>query len=116
MKARSKMATFKFIEPNTETIKKLQIAFEEADCTTQGAEEKIKAATHAIKLMLKESDSGQQRLCIKTLCKLIEYHAFDVMNTVNSLAEEAGANHVNETSRAAEKLIYAAARGEAANV
>lgn len=109
------MATFKFIEPTPETIKKFQTAFEDADCTTQGAEEKIKAATHAIKLMLKEPDSGERRLCIKTLCELIEHHAFDVMNTVNSLAEEAGANHVNLTSRAEETLIYAAARGETVN-
>lgn len=109
------MATFKFIEPTTDTIKKLQSAFNDADCVAQGAEEKIKAATHAIKLMLKEPDSGERRLCMKTLCEFIEHHSFDVMNAVNSFAEEAGANYVNETSRAEETLIYAAARGEKVN-
>ena len=104
------MADFKCIDPTPETVKTLQTALNEADYRAQGAEEKINAATHAIKLMLKGPDSGGQRLRIKTLCELIENQSFDVMNTINSLAEKAGAHYVDEISRKEEELMHAAAR------
>ena len=54
-----KMADIKYIEPTPANIERLQIAFNEADCIVQGADEKIQAATHHIKLMLGEPDSCQ---------------------------------------------------------
>ena len=104
------MADFKYIEPTAVNIKRLQIAFNEADCIAQGADEKIQAATAHIKLMLREPDSVWLREHIKTLCELIEHNSFDAINAVNSFAEDAGAHYVNEKSRIEETVIHAAAR------
>ena len=42
------MADFKYLEPTAVNTERLQIAFNEADCIVQGADEKIQAATHHI--------------------------------------------------------------------
>ena len=104
------MADIKYIEPTPANIERLQIAFNEADCIVQGADEKIQAATHHIKLMLGEPDSVWLREHIKTLCEQIETNSFDAMNAVNSFAEDAGAHYVNEKSRIEETVTHAAAR------
>lgn len=109
------MATFKFIEPSAAAITAMQNALNEADCIAQSAHEKIEAAVRSICLMLREPDSGSLRLHIKTLCELIDYHAFDATNTVNSIAEQHGANYIDERTRAEESLIHAAARKEQCN-
>ena len=104
------MADFKYIEPTPGNIKKLQIAFNEADCIVQGADEKIQAATHDVKLMLGEPDSVWQREHIKTLCELIEHSSFDAMNGVTSCGVDAGVQYVNEKSCIKETVIPEAAR------
>ena len=104
------MADFKYIEPTPGNIKKLQIAFNEADCIVQGADEKIQAATHDVKLMLGEPDSVWQREHIKTLCELIEHSSFDAMNTVNRFADDVGAHYLNKKSCLEVTVNYAALR------
>ena len=105
-----KMASFKNIELTPVNIKRLQIAFDEANCIAQRADENIQAATRDIKLMLKEPDNVWLREHIKTLCDVIEHNSFDAMNAVNSFAEDAGAHYVNEKSRIEETVTHAAAR------
>lgn len=109
------MPDFKFIEPSAAAIKELQTALNDVDCRAQDDGEKIRAAVYSILLALREPDSAQMRLHIKTLCDLIEYWMFGLMDTANGRAEDFGAHYINEIERAEASLIYAAASGEKTN-
>ena len=104
-----KMASFKNIELTPVSIKRLQIAFDEANCIAQSADENIQAATHDIKLMLLEPDNVWIREHIKTLCVLIEHNSFDAMSAVGSFVEDAGTPYANKKSSIGETVIYPAA-------
>lgn len=109
------MATFKFIEPSAAAITEMQLSLNDIDYFAQSAQQKIEAAARSICLMLREPDSGAMRVRIKTLCTLIEDKSFDVMNTVNSIAERHGANYIDEQARAEDSRICAAALAGAAS-
>ena len=104
-----KMASFKNIELTPVSIKRLRIAFDEANCIAQIADENIQAATHDIKLMLLEPDNVWIREHIKTLCVLIEHNSFDAISAVGSFAEDAGTPDANKKSSIGETVIYPAA-------
>ena len=105
-----KMASFKNIELAPVNITRLQIAFNEANCIAKRADENIQAATHDIKLMLREPDNVWLREHIKTLCELIEHNSLDAMNAVDFFAEDAGTPYPSKKSSIKENVIYPAAR------
>ena len=105
-----RMDSLKYIEIAPVNTKRLQIAFNEANCIAQLADENIQAASHDIKMLLDEPDSVWLREHIKTLCELIEHNSCDAMNAVNSFAEDAGAHYVNKKSRLEKTVIHADAR------
>ena len=104
-----KMASFKNIELTPVNIKRLQIAFDEANCIAQSADENIQAATHDIKLMLLEPDNVWIREHIKTLCVLIEHNSSAAMNAVGSFAAGEDTPYANKISSIEAMVIYPAA-------
>ena len=105
-----RMDSLKYIEIAPVNTKRLQIAFNEANCIAQLADENIQAASHDIKMLLDEPDSVWLREHIKTLCELIEHNSFDAMNTVNSFAVNVGAHYLNKKSCLEVTVNYAALR------
>ena len=69
-------------------------AMNQMDGSVQEAEEKIRLFARAIEQML-GAESPDKKTVIGLL-GLIEYHAFDAMNTVNSLAEDFDATYREE--------------------
>jgi hypothetical protein len=104
------MADFKSIEATPENIAKLQKVIREMDAAAQQAEDQIAALTRSIGVLLLQPDSGALRLHIDELCGLIDSAASETMNFINSEAEGAGANHIDEAGRARHGLLHDAAR------
>lgn len=99
------------LEPTAANIEKLKVELNWIDGLAQESEEQISALADAIRALLTQPDTGGMRSSIDALCQLIKDKSFDLMNTINSTAENYGANHTDEaTSALATRFREAASR------